>query len=242
VAPGPAQAATPTVALETPTRVALTPEPVAQQPNAIVGYVIEDTDGNGVRSAGDRGAQTLVQMHRLSGGRIVSGASVFSDKNGRFEFADASPGEYLLWVWWTPGFVSLQGGSPAQAVLQHTDLLLLGIIVLPDGTAEFKQVTVRDEADDAVVTDVPGLAATQFSELSVLVNPKPEGLIPWPVAAGGTDVPVGKTTLAGTIALPTSGGGVGDVDRLFPWVVMAVGLAVFVAATAALRLGARRTD
>jgi hypothetical protein len=236
---------TPIAATVTPQPV--TPLPESGQPTALVGYVIEDTDGNGVRSAGDRGAHTLVEMHQLTAGKAigVAGLSLFTDQAGRFEFFDLAPGEYLLCVWW-PGFISLQRLSPSAATEANPNLLLLGITLGQDGTKQFKYVTLQpdgENGENAIVKDRQPTAATRFEDLAILANPQPQGAITWPLRTGvaqGT-IPVGRVSL-GAVVLPPSGSGGGNGGWLFPWAVVAVGLAVFAAATAALRVGRRRTD
>ena len=218
-----------------------TPLPESAKAMALVGYVIEDTDGNGLRSKGDKGAQTLVQMHRLAEGRIVSGATVLTDENGRFEFADASEGEYLLWVWWTPGFITLQGELDAAAVESHPDLLRLGIGFGSDGTAQFKHVTVQDEGGSILVRNAQDSGAKQIDSLTILVKPKPDGLIPYPVSVGEGEgpIPVGKVSLA-RLSMPSSGNSGGGTGPSLGWWLIGAGVVLLVAATAFLRLEKRR--
>jgi hypothetical protein len=242
---GAARAQTPEPSSSTPTAVVtseptpaapVNPQPATPLPGSgdastIVGYIIEDTDGDGLRSMADKGTQTLVQMHRLWEGRIVSGASVFSDENGRFEFTDASEGEYLLWVWWTPGFVTLEGGAVSAAVEGHPDLLLLGISIGPDKGAAFKYVAVQDELDHVVVRDAGGADPTLFSSLTVLVKPKPEGLVPYPVPVGDREPPIqiGRASLT-QFSMPPSGTGAGR-NIGTSWLLIGIGAVLIVATT-----------
>lgn len=227
---------TPTAVAETPTPVTETPAPVGEMPTSIAGYVIEDLDGNNVPSAGDRGAQTLVELFRLSGGRIVSGTGLLTDGTGRFEFLDVPEGEYSLSVWWSPGFISLEGQSPLRATEGHPHLLGVGISVQQDGTTQFKHIVTIVEGGRVLVTDAEQAAATQFTELVILVRPKePESLIPYPVRVGQGPLPVGRATL-GAAALPSSGAGTAGNEWVFPWLLVALGLSIIGAATAALRL------
>ena len=111
--------ATPTTISEkTPIPATATSKPATPLPESdtavtLVGYVIEDTDGNGSRSPEDRPAETLVTLSLTAEGRIygegTKGAQLLTDDTGRFEFDDLVPGDYELIVWWMPGFVGAQG-------------------------------------------------------------------------------------------------------------------------------------
>ena len=224
------------VATETPTPAAQTPTALVETRTSVVGYVTEDLDGNRVASPGDQGAQTLAELFRLSEGRVVSGTSLLTDEtSGRFEFAEVPQGEYLLSVWWSPGFISLQGASPLRATQGHPHVLDLGITVKEGIATQLKYITTQVEGDHVLVRDAEEPSMTPFEELAILVKPKPEGLIPYPVRTGQGPLPVGRATVA-PAALPSSGQGPGSSGSPFPTGLVVLGLIVF-APIAALMAG-----
>jgi hypothetical protein len=93
------------VAVVTLTAVAAIPHMTAQEAFTVAGHVIEDVDGDGHFSPGDRGAQTLIDLQPISDSEGDFVVSLLTDESGRFEFLNVPPDTYRLWVWWTPGFI-----------------------------------------------------------------------------------------------------------------------------------------
>jgi len=243
--PGSAQATLTATSVPATPVAAATAEPATPLPQpdkgmTVVGYIIQDTNGDGVRSAGDKPAQTLVQLHRLSAEKVGSGANVGSDQNGRFEFTNVSQGQYLLSVWWSPGFVTLQGQSASSVVADHPDVVLLKLEVTSDGSSSFQGATLVASDPSSVAKEIGPSAATEFTSLTFLVKPLPEGLIPYPVSVGGDALlPVGSASLP-QVSMPSSGDAEGGSGR--SWAVWLVSLSatVFLGATALLLLESRR--
>ncbi len=206
----------------------------------IFGYIIQDTNGDGVRSAGDKPAQTLVQLHRLSAEKVGSGANVGSDENGRFEFTNVSQGQYLLSVWWSPGFVTLQGQSASSVVADHPDVVLLKLEVASDGSSSFQGATLVASDPSSVAKEIGPSAATEFTSLAFLVKPLPEGLIPYPVSVGGDALlPVGSASLP-QVSMPSSGDAEGGSGRSWAVWLVALGAVLFLSTAALLAVQNRR--
>jgi hypothetical protein len=137
--------------------------------------------------------------------------SLLSDANGRFTFARLPSGDYVLFIWWSPGFV----GVPTSPT--NSGLYWAGISVSEDGI-------VRGELPE-----------------QLMVKPNTAGVIPYPVRTGGDTLPVGTLQVGSSPpvepgALPPTGGGNGQ-----SWQLPAVGgVALLLAAISMAVLGWRR--
>lgn len=190
---------------------------VAQDTSAgatIAGRVLEDKNDNGVVDDGDA-PPSVTQVREGSVGtlvELVSSASqsipLYTGTDGSFTFTNVPSGDYTLWIWWTPGFVA--DSAQAGTIVQQ-DLLQVPFTVKEDGT-------------------VDGPAA-----LEVLLKPRPEGLIPFPVKTGlgGGPIAIGALDVGRTLgtlpaALPGTGGGPpGSDGHLLRWLgvtLLAIGL------------------
>lgn len=198
---------------------------ISQGTISVAGQLIEDVDENGRVSDADRGAETLVQLRFLSREPAadvdtttpVSITGLLTDSEGRFtfDFAEAPSGSYSLVVWWSPGIV-----DPASQI---------------DPSLDFAQ-PVPHRLDVALPAE--RIASGDFRDFSLLVNPKPEGLIPYPVATGSEALPIGQATVIedDASALPDTGTGAGTDGP--PWGML--GIAAAIAGVAALGLSVAR--
>jgi len=241
----------------TPTAAPATPLPETDKPGALVGYVIEDTDGNGVRSASDRSTETLVQLILTDEGRIYYGdgtktgegvktALLMTDDAGRFEFDDLLPGEYELTVWWSPGFVSVQDTVvPEKLILDQgwAGMLTLGVAVTSDGAKTYRY-SAREALGDSAgwrTADVEYAPPIPSGALVILGRPNTEGLFPYPVSTGegsSGPVPVGRVSFA-QISMPSSGDGDDKNNIALGWWLAVGGGVLLVATTAFLRVERR---
>lgn len=171
-----------------------TPVPLVDTTDAI-SRVVQDKDGDGRVSQSDPGAQTLVELE--SSDRPL--VSMYNSLSGDFAFRNVPAGEYLLVVWWSPGFI---GGTTAPT---------------NPGRLEVK----FSVGDDGSVTGVIPAA--------ILARELPAGLIPYPVRAGQEGVgtlPVGEVDVAavyakaGEVELPASGLATDSDGRMiWTWIV-----------------------
>jgi len=189
--------------------VTTSPSAAAQEGTAVAGLLVEDSDGSGGRNAVDGPAETLVELAQVSDGRVVSVTSLISDASGGFEFIRAPRSDYVLLIWWSPGFInpppqtgpSILGDEPASHVLQ-----------------------IRLSADD--VTD------GAFQNLEFLLERRPEGLVPYPVRGGQGALPIGSAVVQ-VGSLPDTG--MGGASSGFSWsplvlALIALGLASLILA------------
>jgi hypothetical protein len=162
--------------------------------------MMEDKDGDGRLSQDDLGAQTLVELESPNRPLV----SMFNAVSGSFSFTNIPAGEYVLVVWWSPGFI---GGTTAPT---------------NDGRLEIK----FSVADDGSVTGaIPGV---------ILARQSPEGLVPYPVRSGGgtEKYPVGIVDVAvayaaaGIVELPPTGLATDPRGTNWRWPVGLVALAV----------------
>ena len=178
----------------------------AQEGTSIAGMLVEDRDGGGERNAVDGPAETLVELAQVSDGRVISVTSLISDASGGFEFIRAPRSDYVLLVWWSPGFInpppqsspSILGDEPASYVLQ-------------------------------IDLSADGVTNGAFHNLEFLLEQKPEGLVPYPVRVGQGTLPIGRAVVQ-VGGLPDTGmGGSGTGSS---WIPLA--LALFVLGLAGL--------
>jgi hypothetical protein len=215
----------------------VTPLPESEKSMSLVGYVIEDADGDGVRSAGDRPAETLAQMLVVSGGYVDRGAVLRTDSEGRFQFDDLSPADYEFALWWSPGFLTLQQTPVLDAVLygrseQYGGLLKLRVAVADDGRKTYSYAT-SDYVDGRFrLRDVESAPAIPSGDLVILVRRKPEGLIPYPVATGAEAgvIPVGRVSLR-QVSMPSSGSGGDPGGVSMGWWLVGVGAVLLTGTT-----------
>jgi hypothetical protein len=229
-------AATVTSLPATPVAETATPLPESGQPMALVGYVIEDADGNGVRSAGDRGAQTLALVLVVSEGYLDGGAMLLTDEAGRFEFDDLLPGDYEFTVWWSPGYASIQGTPVVDDLLYGRDAYYSGILKLKvsvtgDGVKTYSYGVRESVGATARIRDAENAPPIPSGDLVILVKPNTEGVLPYPVSTGdgGGPVPVGKVSLR-QLSMPSSGGGGGGAGVGIGWWLTGIG-AILLAGT-----------
>jgi hypothetical protein len=97
---------------------------------------------------------------------------VYTDASGSFELRNIPEGSYTLTVWWSPGFI-----PPATTVPTNPGRLDILFDVTADGTI---------------------VAATPLPEV-ILVQPLPEGLIPFPTG-GPAAIPTGVIDVAAAYA------------------------------------------
>ncbi len=132
--------------------------------------------------------------------RTGGGYSLFTAEDGTFLFKNLPAGDYLLMFWWGPGFI----GVPTWET--NAGLYVATISV----------------SEDRIVRGV-------FPS-TMLGNPKPEGLVPFPVRSGtdGAPIPVGTLDAGGgssaPVGLPSTGSG--SDASVWPMVVGLIGLAV----------------
>jgi hypothetical protein len=210
---------------------------------SLVGYVIEDADGDGVRSAGDRPGETLVQISVISDGYIDSGAVLKTDGGGRFQFDDLCPGDYEFTVWWSPGFVGVQGtfapdeqalhpvgGTPVAGA--YAGMLKLKIAVGGDGAKTYSYVARESDGDRVRLRDLENAPVIPSGVLVILGNANTQGLIPFPIVSGdGTGiVPVGRVSLR-QVSMPSSGSGDDAGDVSTGWWLVGIGSVLLAGAT-----------
>jgi len=253
--------ATATVVPEKTPVPAATPQPATPLPEsdkamALVGYVIEDTDGNGFRNSGDRPAETLVTLSLTADGRVygegTKGASLLTDDSGRFEFDDLSPGDYELTAWWMPGFVSVQGvvvpddlltfpGYADEAAPRFAHMLRLKVTVTTDGVKSYSYAVRESSGSSARLRDAENAPPIPSGNLVILGRPNTAGLFPYPVTTGegGGPLPVGKVSF-GQFSMPSSGGSDHASNVTIGWWLTAIGVILLAAATAFLQMEKRR--
>jgi len=226
----------------TPTAAAVMPQPATPLPesglaNALAGYVVQDTDGNGVQSAGDKPAETLVEMLVASDGYLDGGALLKTDSSGRFEFADLTPGDYELTIWWSPGYVSIQGAPVTDTLLYFADagILKLKVTLGSDGKRIYAYATSQYVDGRFRLGEVANAPAIPSGDLVILVKPKPEGLIPFPVSDGEGQqvIPIGRASLS-RISLPASGAAGDRAGISEGWLLVGVGAILLIGTTVLL--------
>ena len=281
------------------------PDLTAQEAFSVAGRVVEDVDGDGQFSPGDRGAQTLIDLQPISDKEGDFVASLLTDESGRFEFLNVPPDTYRLWVWWTPGFIypphrarstsptveatptieasptstpsptveatpSVESSptSEPSAVVEGTPAMEPSATAQPAAESsptiesppaaeaspqppsvqpadapllEGSPLEVEAAPPDLLPLILPAgrLKAGEFQNLMILVKPKPEGLVPYPIRIGQGELPVGRA-VAGVSALPSAGAGSDGSGWRLPWASMAVGAGVLVVSSILLALGHRR--
>ncbi len=180
----------------------------------ITGRVVEDIDGDGQISAGDRGGETLIDLERVGDETLLASVNTDSSGNFAFNFGSAPTGSYRVWVWWTPGFIDAA-----------TD-------VAPSLTIEQPHAGLRKVA----VTDAQVSAATAQG-MTFLVNPRRGNEGVFPVRTGEGPVPVGEATV-GSAGLPGSGTGADGAGA--PWAASLAVAGFAAVGVATVAFGVRR--
>lgn len=146
--------------------------------------------------------------------RYGGGFSVFTASDGSFAFRNLPSGDYLLMAWWTPSFI----GVPTWET--NPGLYVAGISVAEDGV-------------------VKGALPSPL-----LVKPKPEGLVPFPVRTGSENLPVGVVDggagSGSAAALPPTGAGPDGSVRSGVLKFAFLGLVVAAGSLVILRRSVRR--
>jgi hypothetical protein len=160
-----------------PTEGAATPPLVVARLDRLAGQLIVDTTGDAQVTAGETGARTLVEL--VSSTRVFS---IYTNDDGSFEFRDVPNGDYELWIWWGPGFVT------TDATPTNTGLAIVKFSVDKEGR---------------LAGSVPD---------RILGKPNLKGAIPYPVRSGGGAIAVGSISLVGgageqPVGLPDTGTG-----------------------------------
>lgn len=164
----------------------------------ILGSLAQDNDGDNRISAGDEGLTTLVEIIPVGQG---AGASLFTTPDGAFRITEIPPGEYDLWIWWSPGFINMQSEATNPGLVR---------------------VPVRVDEDGTTTGALPEV---------ILVREKPsESLIPWPVRSGSSTAPIGTVSLAAEPSapapvLPSTGQGRTDSSSMLSLIPVAAALA-----------------
>jgi hypothetical protein len=122
----------------------------AQTPKraVVAGTLIEDKDGDGVLSAGDGGAQTLViLMQRSLDGGYKCISQQRSDADGKFRFEDLSIADYEITIRWDPGFLdypadngNLTLAGSADDLRDGLETYALRLKKLPEGMVAYGPV------------------------------------------------------------------------------------------------------
>lgn len=153
-------------------------------------------------------ARTLIELHydaRLVDGQVVPGSkarliSLLTNEAGTFSFRNIPAGNYVLWLWWGPGFHNV---VPSRV----TDGPFLAEIVV-------------DEAGN-----VRGAIPQAFE-----IKERPGGVLGYPLRTGpGVTVYLGEVDVAqvlgaGVVTLPETGEGSSPRHSLVLWVVASVAL------------------
>jgi hypothetical protein len=169
---------------------------------SLVGSLLQQAEPG----AAETGASTLVELGSESGS-----FALLSDAAGSFSFRGIPSGNYVLFIWWSPGFVDV-ATSPTNPALYWA-----GISVGADGT-------VRGELPS-----------------QILLNPNTTGAVPYPVRTGTGTLPIGTLNIGvrpveQPSSLPETGTGRDDT-----WWPVAAGVALLLAvASAVIVVGVRR--
>lgn len=206
--------------------------PSGREPTfTISGQLIVDQNGNGIADAGEEEGFTPTLVQLVSWPRLPDAATsplfaaavvdLLTDEQGGFSFMEVPPGTYSLYVWWAGGFAA---GATERLPDLHRAIITVspnGLLARPTAIPatwpeSFGAETIDVQRDNVSVGFIPQ---------PLLLKPKPEGVVPFPVGTGllieasGT-VNVGEKFAefdrneSPSVQLPDTGDGGGQDSRL----------------------------
>jgi hypothetical protein len=179
----------------------------------ISGVVFNDPDGNGVREAGEAGAQGVtVELHDAATGALIPGGSTVTDVHGEYDFTELgagsdgtipATGNYTLKLILPPGFrqnATQIAHNPGEIFLSRGDLQIDG--------QDFAIMATAGGATPAAASSGPGAALPSFIPPSNPGGAPTDGTTPPPPATSPGSSPASSqqtTVLSSSPAAPSGG-------------------------------------